>query len=178
MIGSEAGTTVKLLLVSINGSADKKRVAIGNVIYNIIMTIISFVLLTPILLITDVFGIKDPLFALVGFQTLINFFGILLMLPFLKHYANLLIKLIREKEENVVTTFINVENVGEEETALEALQMEAGLFVRYTVATNLSIFPENKITPQHTLFTGAKIKEQFFKSATDEKYVFLKKPAR
>jgi phosphate:Na+ symporter len=175
VIGSEVGTTVKLLLVSINGSADKKRVAIGNVIYNIIMTIISFVLLTPILLlITDVFGIKDPLFALVGFQTLINFFGILLMLPFLKHYANLLIKLIREKEENVVTTFINVENVSEEEAALEALQMEAGLFVRYTLATNLSIFPENKITPQHILFTGAKIKERFFKMNYDEKYVFLK----
>ncbi|MGE0635336.1 MAG: Na/Pi cotransporter family protein [Bacteroidia bacterium] len=176
VIGSEVGTTVKLLFVSINGSADKKRVAVGNIMYNIIMTIISFVLLTPILLlITDVFGIRDPLFALVSFQTLINFFGILLMLPFLKHYATLLIKLIREKEDTVVTTYINVENIGEAETALEALQMEAGLFVRYTVATNLSIFPENKITPQHTLFTGAKkIKEQFFKMNYDEKYVFLK----
>lgn len=175
VIGSEVGTTVKLLLVSINGSADKKRVAVGNIMYNIIMTIISFVLLTPILLlITDVFGIKDPLFALVSFQTLINLFGILLMLPFLKHYATMLLKIIREKEDSIVTTFITSENVGEAETALEALQMETALFVRYTLATNLSIFPENKITEQHALFKGVKTKTYFFKMNYDEKYIFLK----
>lgn len=175
VIGSEVGTTLKLLLVSINGSADKKRVAVGNVIYNIIMTIFSFALLMPILmLITDVFGIKDPLFALVSFQTLINFFGILLMLPFLKYYAQLLIKIIHEKEDNIVTTYITNENAEEEEAGLDALQMEANLFVRYSIATSLSAFPENTITAEHILFRSVKTKESFFKMKYDEKYVFLK----
>jgi phosphate:Na+ symporter len=175
VIGSEVGTTLKLLLASVNGSADKKRVAVGNVIYNILMTVISFVLLIPILfLITDILGINDPLFALVSFQTLINFFGILLMLPFLKQYANLLLKIIKEKESEIVTTFISAENADEEESALETLQMEASLFLRYAIATNLSAFPENKITAEHPVFRDVKTKEHFFKMTYNEKYVFLK----
>lgn len=175
VIGSEVGTTLKLLLVSINGNADKKRVALGNVMYNIIITIFSFVLLTPILLlISDVFRVSDPLFALVTFQTLINFLGILLMLPFLKLYAKLLINIISEKEDNIVTTYISNEIADEEQTGLDALQMEANLFVRYSIATNLAVFPENKIGDQHPLFKNVKTKEPFFKMTYDEKYVFLK----
>lgn len=175
VIGSEVGTTVKLLFATIRGSADKKRVAAGNIIYNILITIIAFTLLSPILyFITNVLGIKDNLFALVSFQTLINLFGIIMMLPILKNYAAMLIKLIPEKEETLVTTFISAENANDEETAFEALQMEAALFLRYALVTNLSVFPENKITAAHPLFQNIKTKQHFFKLSHSEKYAFLK----
>ncbi len=175
VIGSEVGTTLKLLLASISGSADKKRVAVGNIIYNLFITLVSFALLTPILmLITEILGIKDALFALVSFQTLINLLGILLLFPVLKPYTAMLIKLVPEKEDAIVTTYINAENSSQEETALDIMEMEAALFIRYTIATNLSAFPENKITARHPLFNDLKSKEKFFSDSYNEKYIFLK----
>ena len=73
VLGSEIGTTIKILLGSLGGNASKKRVALGNLFFNIFLTVLAFALLKPILLmITDGFGIIDPLIGLVTFSTLIN----------------------------------------------------------------------------------------------------------
>ena len=48
VLGAELGTTIKLLIGSIGGIAAKKRVAFGNIIFNIVTSLFSFLLLVPI----------------------------------------------------------------------------------------------------------------------------------
>ncbi|MFN3940465.1 MAG: Na/Pi cotransporter family protein, partial [Chitinophagales bacterium] len=48
VIGSEVGTSLKLILGSLDGIAVKKRVSAGNIIYNLITTAIAFGLLQQI----------------------------------------------------------------------------------------------------------------------------------
>lgn len=91
VLGSEVGTTIKLLIASINGIAAKKRVALGNFIYNIIILLIVLITLHPIhYLIHTTAGIHDNLLALVVFQTGLNVAGVILFFPFLNMFGRFL----------------------------------------------------------------------------------------
>ena len=73
VLGGEIGTTLKLFLVSARGIPVKKRVALGNFLFNVITAGIIFLLLSPIhYLIVNVLSIKDNLIALVFFQSFVN----------------------------------------------------------------------------------------------------------
>lgn len=88
VIGSEVGTTIKILLWGMKGSADKKRVAWGNFIYNIFTAGIAFIFLHGLIyFIENIFKIEDPLIGLVFFQTSINMLSILLFIPFLSVFS-------------------------------------------------------------------------------------------
>ena len=67
VIGSELGTSIKVVFGGLAGSIDKRRVAFGNFYFNLFTLIISAVLLYPLTwLILDVLIISDPLIALVS----------------------------------------------------------------------------------------------------------------
>jgi phosphate:Na+ symporter len=88
-IGSEVGTTIKVLFWGFAGSANKKRVALGNLLFNIVTAILAFIFLDWIIIfIGQIVGISDPLYALVFFQTSINFFSVLLFIPFIRLFSN------------------------------------------------------------------------------------------
>lgn len=107
VIGAELGTTIKLLIGAIGGNADKKRVALGNFLYNLVMIIIAAIFLQLIsLLIKDIFSIQDDLIALVFFQTLINIAGILIFYPALGLFSRLLEKVYKDKNNEVNLVFI------------------------------------------------------------------------
>ena len=81
-IGADLGTTVTALLGALAGSADKKRVAVAIVIFNVVTDTIAFIFLGPILqFVTEVLNLSDPLFALVAFHSIINLIGIIMFLP-------------------------------------------------------------------------------------------------
>lgn len=104
VIGSEVGTTIKIVLWGLKGSLEKKRVAWANFIYNFITAIISFVFLDQlVLLITAVVHIKDPLIGLVLFQSSINLFSIILFLPFTNLFAKWLEKNITKGNKKLDT---------------------------------------------------------------------------
>lgn len=59
VLGSETGTTIKIMLSAIGGNAAKKRVVLGNFIFNIIITLLAFLFLKPILhFIQEVLNVK------------------------------------------------------------------------------------------------------------------------
>ncbi len=92
-IGSELGTTLKFLLGSVTGSVDKKRLALGNVVYNIASVIMGTIMLYPLLAIIDeILKIHDPVIGLVAFMSILNFLGILLIYPYLTPFSNWLQK--------------------------------------------------------------------------------------
>lgn len=104
VIGSEVGTTIKIVLWGLKGSLEKKRVAWANFIYNFITAIISFVFLDQLVfLITAVVHIKDPLIGLVLFQSSINLFSIVLFLPFTNLFAKWLEKNITKGNKKLDT---------------------------------------------------------------------------
>src|SRR6187401_3575336 len=84
ILGSEVGTTLKFLLASVKGIADKKRVAVGNLAFNVIIALLIALFLVPIdHLIREIVGINDPLIAVAFFQTLVNVIAIIIFTPFL-----------------------------------------------------------------------------------------------
>lgn len=88
VIGAEIGTTIKILLWGMTGSADKKRVGFGNFWYNIFTSLLAYVFLYWIIyFIEHIVKIKDPLIKLVFFQSAVNLVAILLFIPFLNIFS-------------------------------------------------------------------------------------------
>lgn len=116
VIGSELGTSLKFLVGALTGSADKKRLALGNTLFNLGVMIISILFLYPIVkFIQQVLQIKDPLIGLVSFQTGINLIGTVLVFPFIKRISRWLeSKYTSDDIENSVLHQVN--HTGKEDT--------------------------------------------------------------
>lgn len=138
VLGGEIGTTIKLLIASIGGSAVKKRLALGNFLYNTCLSFLFLLVLSPSArLITDTMGVKDPLIGLVIFQTGVNFIGIILVLPFLSAIGRFLEKrFTRTKEE---TLFIQKAGLSDPDLAIEALTKELHHFLLESIAFTRSM---------------------------------------
>jgi len=125
VIGAEVGTTIKIVLWGITGSADKKRVAWGNFIYNITTATLSFIFLNQLIyFIVKIIQIKDPLIGLVFFQTSINLISILIFFPFINNLSNWLERKFKDDENNK-ESFISTELPVLPILATEAFKKEA-----------------------------------------------------
>ncbi len=81
-IGADLGTVITAVLGALAGSMDKKRVAVAIIIFNVVTDAIAFIFLVPLLaLLTEIIGIRDPLYALVAFHSTFNLIGIIIFLP-------------------------------------------------------------------------------------------------
>lgn len=175
VLGSETGTTIKILLSAIGGNAAKKRVVLGNLFFNVFLTVFAFVLLKPILLvITDVFKIKDPLIGLVTFSTLINLFSVLIFLPLLNPFAKLLESFFKNTDAGVAA-FIGHANVAEPETALDLFRRETEFFIHNSMLFNLEQFGADVKLPEgHSDFEALNDRRKFSSKTAEEKYEFLR----
>jgi phosphate:Na+ symporter len=174
VLGAETGTTIKILLGSLGGNAAKKRVALGNLFYNIVLTIITFVLLNQLLLlITEGFGIKDPLIGLVTFSSIINLGGIILFLPFLNHFVKFLEKFFKETD-NSAAYYLSNANPKEPETAIDLFKKETAYFIYNALQTNLAFFDLSSNQIEELAFKKINAKRKFDSKTTPEKYEFLK----
>ena len=175
VLGSETGTTIKILLGSIGGIAAKKRVALGNFFFNIFLTVLAFALLKPtLLLITDIFKINDPLIGLVTFSTLTNLVSIIIFLPFLNSFAKLLEKFFKDTDASTAA-FIGNADTKEPETALDLFRRETEYFIYNSKLFNLDLFDiDNKQVNRNPEFKSINNKKNFFSKNREEKYEFLK----
>ena len=175
VLGSETGTTIKILLGSIGGIAAKKRVALGNFLFNIFLTVLAFALLKPtLLLITDVFKINDPLIGLVTFSTLTNLVSIIIFLPFLNSFAKLLENFFKDTDASFAA-FIGNADTKEPETALDLFRRETEYFIYNSKLFNLDLFDiVYKQVNRNPEFETLNNKRKFVSKSPDEKYEFLK----
>lgn len=174
-LGSETGTTIKILLGAVGGSASKKRVALGNLLFNVLITVVVFLLLNPILyFITDILHIDDPLIGLVTFSSLVNLLGIMLFMPLLNPFAKLLERTFKSTD-GAAAAFIGHANVREPETALDLFHMEAAYFIHNSLLFNLKLFEiDTKLFEKRADFKKLNEKRKFFSKTPEEKYEFLK----
>lgn len=175
VLGSETGTTIKILVGSLGGNASKKRVALGNLFFNIFLTVLAFALLKPtLLLITDVFGIKDSLIGLVTFSTLVNLVSIIIFLPFLEQFAKFLERFFKDTDGSAAA-FIGNADTNEPETALDLFKKETEYFIHNSMLYNLALFDiDTGLLSEHPVFKTINEKRKYFSKTMEEKYEFLK----
>ncbi|HLP11796.1 MAG TPA: Na/Pi symporter [Flavobacteriales bacterium] len=138
--GSELGSAMKILLGSIGGIGAKRRVAVGNIIFNITITLIGYFLMYPIIwLVYAILGKNEPLIGLVLFQSIINICGIVLFLPFLNSFSKFLEKRFKGKEK---TSTFYIQDVSRKapELSIELLEKETHLFIQRVIALNAQAF--------------------------------------
>ncbi|HLG02260.1 MAG TPA: Na/Pi symporter, partial [Bacteroidia bacterium] len=149
VVGSEVGTTLKILIGALGGKTDKKRVALGNFIFNTATMIVAFLLLRPLsAFIQNNVGIKDNLIALVFFQSLINLVAIISFYPFIDWFTAFLQKQFSD-DTTMESKYISRVSPEVPEAALEAMEKEARRFLSRVTEFNLHAFgindTENKI---------------------------------
>lgn len=168
VLGSEIGTSIKLVLASVKGPAVKKRVAAGNILFNLVTTVLVFIFLKQVnYFITATIGIKDNLAALVFFQTLVNLSGILLFFPFLNMLGRLLEKSFKTEND---TSFIHKVNISDTDLAMEALERETNHFIFYISQLAFTAF--EKAVP--ALYNTTSNKD-FESKSVMAKYEYIKK---
>ncbi len=132
IIGANIGTTSTLLLGSIAGTADKKRLALANVIFNSTAGITIFIFLKQVVdKVYVFFNMTDPLLELVLLNTLLNLAGILLFMPFLGSFQKFLKRRFESAEPSGETLYIKNITTEFPEVALKAVKDELGLVYIY-----------------------------------------------
>jgi len=168
VLGSEVGTTIKFILLSINGPAVQKRVAIGNLFTNIITTSVVFIFLLPLnRFITNVIGIHDILVALVFFQTLTNIIGIILFYPFLNPFGKFLERLFIKKEQSRFQ-LPNPDGIYGELIG-ESLEKEALHFLQHVAGFSLDAFDQKYIDS-----ISLSLPAEFESRTLSKKYQYIK----
>jgi phosphate:Na+ symporter len=125
VIGANIGTTSTLVLASMKGSADKKRLALANVIFNFITGILCFIFLRKLIdLSFSVLHIETPLMELVFINTLLNVIGIVLFYPFLGPLGRLLNKQFKKSEPTGGTLYLKKVVIEVPDVAILALDQE------------------------------------------------------
>ncbi len=121
VIGMDVGTTVTAALATIGGSVASRRTGYSHVIYNLMTATLALALLSPYVFIWE-WGANGRIadnaeLALVGFHTLFNTLGVVLVLPFAGRF------------EQMINYFIKAEESSYTEPLEDALLKEPGLAI-------------------------------------------------
>lgn len=167
VLGSEIGTTLKLVLASIKGFAVKKRLAAGNLLFNIISATIIFIFLLPVSrLMTAILGDSNDLVALAFFQSVVNLVGIIVFSPFIGPLSRLLEKRFAARDDE--SLFISKVAVTDVELAIEAMEKETRSFIFHVMNFTTSAFEASNAVPEDVL------NKNFQRKVVIEKYNYIK----
>lgn len=175
VIGSEVGTSLKLLLGALDRVPIKQRIATGNFVYNLITTIVAFVLLYPAqTLITDIIGVRDPLLALATFQSAMNVMSILLFFPFLNPLSAFLESKFTQ-EPSIAALVLTHHTPADPEAGVELLHKESGFFINQCLVFNaLNFHVSVHDLQQPADFAQINLDRNTFGRSFDERYALIK----
>lgn len=101
VIGMDIGTTMTAALATVGGSIGVKRTGFSHVIYNLLTATGALILLTPYTQAWEAISpgslVRNAEIGLVGFHTFFNSLGVIVILPFTKHFARLMERILPEK---------------------------------------------------------------------------------
>lgn len=168
VLGSETGTTVKLLIASMGRTSSMKRVAMGNFLFNAMGTLLFFLFLSTVdNFIQHVMKISNPLIALSFFQTAVNLITIILFFPFLNPLGTLLEHRFREQPHN--TKYISSIPPEMTDLAINALHDEAKYFLNMVMSYMSYSFHPDRSSPADT-----GLSEDFLARTSAGKYEYIK----
>ena len=124
VIGANIGTTITALLGSIGGIADKKRVALAHLLFNLSTGLISLLFLYQLVnLVNFFFSPLDSVIKIALFHTIFNILGVLFWYPFIGKLTTFTQKYFHKKHDEI-TKYISNVPVDVPEIAAEALKKE------------------------------------------------------
>lgn len=168
VLGSEVGTTIKLFIASIKGVAAKRRVALGNFLFNFTTVILVLIFLFPLSrLVTDTIGVKNNLIALVLFQTLVNILGIIFFYPFLGVFSQFLGNLFKNEEDE--TLFIHKADLQVPQAALLAFENETRHFINAVL-----FYTKNCFEIKNDMENTKSLHKKYLLMTLPEKYEYIK----
>ncbi len=138
-IGADLGTTTTLIIGALNGSATRKQVAAGQVLFNVVTDLIAFTLRVPILMFVAWLGIADPLYSLVAFHSLFNLLGLCLFIPFTAPFARLLQHLFPEPQHRHAG-YLHEIQANAAEAAVDAAERETSLLIAHALQLQMRAF--------------------------------------
>jgi len=101
VIGMDVGTTFTAALATIGGSAATRQTGYAHVLYNVLTGAMAFLLLGPFTTLVTPYlaegSATNAQIALVGFHTLFNTLGVILVVPFAAPFGRLVTRLVRER---------------------------------------------------------------------------------
>jgi phosphate:Na+ symporter len=103
VIGAHVGTTVTVLLGSIGGNIQKKRVAAAHLFFKVSTAIIAWIFLPVLVYLSmTIFHFEnEPVLALAMFHTLFNVVGILVFAPFIMPFTQAIEKVVKVTPTNI-----------------------------------------------------------------------------
>lgn len=133
VIGANIGTTATLVIGSLGGTADKKRLSMANVIFNLFAGFLVFFFIHELVYgVYYIFKVEDPLMELVLLNTLLNLIGIVLIYPFLGPFERFLRHRFLQAEPAGETLYIKNISPDVPDVALKALDKELKQVYLYT----------------------------------------------
>lgn len=127
-IGADLGTTTTVVIGALKGSATKRQVAAGHVLFNVVTDVLAFILRVPLLGVVALAGISDPLYALVAFHSLFNLVGLVIFLPLTARFAATLERLLPPQERHEAR-YLSEVSQGVGEAAIDAVRRETSLLI-------------------------------------------------
>ncbi|SMD44307.1 phosphate:Na+ symporter [Aquiflexum balticum DSM 16537] len=141
VIGANIGTTVTVGIGSLNGSADKKRLALAHFLFNVITGLLIFSFIRPLIDITmSIFSISDPLMELVLLNTIINLVGIVLFFPFIPKLEKWLKKRFSKFEPKGISVYTKNVSPKVPEAAIAALEKDIHLAFEKTIEFMINVW--------------------------------------
>ena len=132
-IGANVGTTITAILSSLGSTTGGRRLAIGHVIFNITLAILSVIFLKQFLYLTDYLSEYlrisefDYTLQLALFNSIYKTFGVIIFIPFTNYFAMLLQYLIKDKVSTDISVakYLTKSALKYPETAIPALIKES-----------------------------------------------------
>ncbi|MDY2986278.1 MAG: Na/Pi cotransporter family protein [Peptoniphilus sp.] len=102
VFGANIGTTITALLASIGGTVSAKKTSLFHIIFNVGVSVVFLILITPyyhiLLFIAEKFELNKMMTIAVG-HFMFNFLGMLIFLPFISKFGEILDRLMPGKDE-------------------------------------------------------------------------------
>jgi phosphate:Na+ symporter len=101
ILGANVGTALSVMVASVRGNAEARRIALGHVLFKLIIVIPLLFLIGPLVSIVEQTAGSAPR-QIANAHTLINVFAALVFLPFLGGYERLIRRLVAEPKGEMV----------------------------------------------------------------------------
>jgi phosphate:Na+ symporter len=125
VIGMDVGTTITAVIAAIGSSEAARRTGFSHTIYNLLTAVAALAMLSPYVWLLDSFMpdlvSTEPVFALVGFHTLFNVAALVLVLPFARFFARLMVRLVPERDTGLARR-LDIRLLAEQQAAFAALE--------------------------------------------------------
>ncbi len=102
VIGMDVGTTVTAALAALGGTTGARRTGFSHVVYNLFTGVFALLLITPYVTAWEALApgllAEQGETALVAFHTTFNILGVIIVLPFTRQFASLLVAMVPGRE--------------------------------------------------------------------------------